>query len=78
MRTTRRRGCRLLQRPGFALLATAAHTMQTSGTGFAVSGMLPHLDRTATLLWPQQRCVPYRSVAAAVTAIRIDQTYRVA
>jgi hypothetical protein len=40
--------------------------------------MLPHLDRIATLLWPQQRYVRYRSVAAAVTAIRIDQTHRVA
>ena len=63
---------------GFVLLATAAQMMQTSGNGFAVSGMLPNLDRIATLLWPQQRCVRYRSVAAAVTAIRIEQTYRVA
>jgi anti-anti-sigma factor len=59
---------------GFALLANAAATAQTNGTGYVVSGLLPHLDRIATLLWPEQPCVRYRSAAAAVTAIRIDHT----
>jgi anti-anti-sigma factor len=52
---------------GFALLFTAAATAQTNGTGYAVSGLLPHLDRIATLLWPEQHCLRYRSAAAAVT-----------
>jgi hypothetical protein len=38
--------------------------------------MSPHLNRIANMLWPEQGCVRYRSVAAAVTAIRIDHTYR--
>lgn len=61
---------------GFARLAIAAATTQTNAVGFAVSGLSPHLDRVATLLWPERHCVRYRSVAAALTAIRIDQTYR--
>lgn len=64
---------------GFALLVTAAATAQSNGIRFAVSGLSPHLDRVATLLWPQrseQPCVRYRSAAAAVTAIRTEQTYR--
>ena len=61
---------------GFALLAEAARTAHASGIGYTVSGLSAHLDRVATLLWPERRCVSYRSVAAAVTAIRIDQTYR--
>ena len=60
---------------GFALLSTAAATAQTNGTGYALSGMPPHLDRIATLLWPEQHCLRYRSAAAAVTAIRIDHTH---
>ncbi len=62
---------------GFALLATAAGTAASSGIGYSVSGMLPSLDRIATLLWPERRCVRYRSVVAAVTAIRLDHTSRV-
>lgn len=61
---------------GFALLAATAHDARSSGICCAVSGMLPHVDRVASMLWPEQLCVRYRSVAAAVTAIRIDQTYR--
>jgi anti-anti-sigma factor len=61
---------------GFALLFTAAATAQTNGTGYALSGLSPHLDRIATLLWPGQRCVRYRSTAAAVTAIRIHHTHQ--
>lgn len=63
---------------GFAVLASAAGTAQTktNRTGYALSGLPPHLDRFATLLWPEQRCVRYRSAAAAVTAIRIEQTHR--
>lgn len=61
---------------GFALVADTAATAQTNGTNYAVSGMSPHLDRIATLVWAEQRCVRYRSTAAAVTGIRIDQIYR--
>ena len=61
---------------GFTLLATAATTAQTNGTGYALSGLSPHLGRFATLLWPEAPFVRYSSTATAVTAIRIDQTYR--
>lgn len=61
---------------GFALLARFVQTTQENGVGCAVSGLSPHLDRVATILWSQQHCVRYRSTAAAVTAMRIDQTYR--
>jgi anti-anti-sigma factor len=61
---------------GFALLAAAARTARIWGTGYALSGMNPHLDRVATLLDPEKDCVQYRSVAAAVTAIRVRHTYR--
>lgn len=61
---------------GFGLLATTAATAQSRGTRFALSGLPPHLNRFAALLWLEQPCVLYRSVAAAVTAIRIDQAHR--
>jgi anti-anti-sigma factor len=61
---------------GFALLATAARTAQADGISYALSGLPAHLDRVATLLWPEQPWIRYRSAAAAVTAIRIDHTYR--
>jgi anti-sigma B factor antagonist len=59
---------------GFALLAEAVPAAQIRGTGFALSGLAPHLDRVATLLKFEERCVHYRSVAAAVHAIRVDHT----
>jgi anti-anti-sigma factor len=61
---------------GFAVLAAAAAAAHTNGTGYALSGMSLHLDRIATLLWSERRCVRYRSAAAAVTAIRINHTYQ--
>jgi anti-anti-sigma factor len=61
---------------GFALLAEAARTAQIRETGFALSGLAPHLNRIATLLEFEERCVRYRSVAAAVHAIRVDHTNR--
>jgi anti-anti-sigma factor len=61
---------------GFALLAAADRTAQTCGTGYALSGLTLHLNRLATLLDREQRCVRYRSVAAAVSAIRVDHTHR--
>jgi anti-anti-sigma factor len=60
---------------GFAVLAAAATTAHTNGTGYALSGVHPHLDRIATLLWPEQPCLRYRSTGAAVTAIRLDHTH---
>lgn len=61
---------------GFALLAEAARAAQSRNVGFAVSGLSPRLNRVATLLGFEQRCVRYRSVATAVHAIRVDHTYR--
>ena len=56
---------------GFALLIDAARTAETEGTGYALSGLTAHLDRVAALLYPEKGCVHYRSVVAAVTAIRV-------
>lgn len=61
---------------GFELLADTAHTAARAGISFALSGLSPHLARVIALLWPNEHFVRYRSVAAAVTAIRVDQTYR--
>jgi len=61
---------------GFALFAAAARTARTCGTGYALSGLTPRLNRLATLLEPEHRCVRYRDVAAAVSAIRVEHTYR--
>lgn len=63
---------------GFALLADAAHAALAAGTRLAVSGLNDHLDRITTILWLDEPMVRYRSVAAAVTAIRIDHTYLLA
>ena len=62
---------------GFALLAAAARTAQTRGICCSLSGLSRQLDRVASLLWRAQ-CVRYRSVAAAVNAIRVDDTDRLA
>lgn len=61
---------------GFVLIATTAATAQANGVGYAVSGLPPHLARIASLVWSGHPGVPYRSAAAAVTAIRIEHTYR--
>lgn len=61
---------------GFLLLAGGARAAQNSGIGYALSGLNPHLDRVATLIGPEPGCVRYRSVAAAISAIRVDHTYR--
>lgn len=62
--------------PGFALIAATAHTARTRGIGYAVSGLSSHMDRVATILWPDDHLTRYRSTAAAVTAIRIVQAHR--
>jgi anti-anti-sigma factor len=61
---------------GLGLFAAAARTTEESGIGYALSGLAPHLDRVATLLWPGRDCVRYRSVSAALSAARVDQSYR--
>lgn len=61
---------------GFTLLATAARAARISGIGCAVSGMTSHLDRVASMLWPEHGCIRYRSVATALSGIRMDQTSR--
>lgn len=60
----------------FALLAATADTAHANETRYAVSGLNPNLDRIATLLWPENPYMRYRSAAAAVIAIRIDQAYQ--
>ena len=69
-------GVRFCSVRGFALLAAAAHTARAAGIGFVLSGLTGHLDRIATLLWPEEHFIRYRSVAAAVTALRMEHTYR--
>jgi len=61
---------------GFVLLAGGARAAQSSGISYALSGLTPYLERIATLIEPEPGCVRYRSVAAAVSAIRVDHTYR--
>jgi anti-anti-sigma factor len=61
---------------GYALLADAVRTAQSRNTGFALCGLASHMDRVATLLEFEEGCVRYRSVAAAVHAIRVEHTYR--
>lgn len=63
---------------GFALLADALSTARADGVGYALSGLNTHLDRIATMLWTDQNLVRYRTAAAGVTAIRIDQASRLA
>lgn len=61
---------------GFHVLADAEYAARAAGMSFALSGLNDHLQRIVTLLWPAGRLLSYRSAAAAVTAVRIDQTYR--
>ena len=61
---------------GFALLAETALAATTRDVAFALSGMTAHHDRVATMLLPDLGVIRFRSVADAVTAIRIDDTHR--
>lgn len=64
---------------GFALLADTGRVAAARGTGYAISGLAPHLQRHAQLLWTGGGAVGraairrYRSAATAVTAIRADR-----
>jgi anti-anti-sigma factor len=56
---------------GLDLLTQTGRTAAENSTGYAVSGVLPQIDRIWTLCWnDDQLPVRYRSTAAAVTAIR--------
>lgn len=61
---------------GFALLAVTARAAALAGIRFALAGLGGHHDRMLTMLWPDEPVVRYRTVAAAVTAIRNDHTDR--
>ena len=61
---------------GFALLAETALAATTQDVAFTLSGMTAHHDRVATMLLPDLGVIRFRSVADAVTAIRIDDTHR--
>lgn len=55
---------------GLALLTQTGHTAAEQATGYAVSGVPPHLDRVWTLGWGGELPVRHRSIAVAVAAIR--------
>ena len=55
---------------GLDLLTRAGHTAAEEQTGYAVSGVLPHLDRVWSLGWDDDLPVRYRSIVVAVAAIR--------
>ena len=61
---------------GFALLAETALAATTQDVAFVLSGLTAHHHRVATMLLPDLGVIRFRSVADAVTAIRIDDTYR--
>lgn len=63
-------------RPPHTRTPTTAASAQAEGIGYAVSGLTPFHGRIATLLWTEPTCVRHPSAAAAVTAIRTEQTYR--
>jgi anti-anti-sigma factor len=61
---------------GFALLAETALAAATRDVAFVLSGLTAHHHRVATMPLPDLGVIRFRSVADAVTAIRIDDTYR--
>ncbi len=54
---------------GLALLTHTGHIAAGQQTGYAVSGVPPHLDRVWALGWGGGRPVRYRSIVVAVGAI---------
>lgn len=61
---------------GLATLADTASTAAGRRLGYAVSGLSPHLDRTAAMLWSPDGPTRYRSLAVAVTTIRAGHARR--
>ncbi len=61
---------------GFALLTHIGRIAAEQQTGYAVSGVPPHLDRVWGLGWGRGRPVRYGSIAAAVAAIRAAADFR--
>lgn len=59
---------------GFVLLAEVARTARASGIGYAVSGSNSFFDRIAAIVGADEETVRYRSLADAVSAIRMDHT----
>lgn len=55
---------------GLARLTQTGHTAADQATGYAVSGVPPHLDRVWTLGWDGEVPVRHRSIVVAVSAIR--------
>lgn len=58
---------------GLCLVGDAAVRATVGTTRFAVSGLSAHLDRVAAMLWEPGTPARYRSIAAAVTAMRAEQ-----
>lgn len=61
---------------GFELFAETAVTAAARGIGFALSGLTAHQERVITLLSSHPGPVLHRSVAAAVSSLRTDDTHR--
>lgn len=55
---------------GLELLTRTGHIAAEKQTGYAVSGVPPHLDRVWARGWGGDLPVRYRSIVAAVAAIR--------
>jgi anti-sigma B factor antagonist len=56
---------------GLDLLTHTGHTTTETATRFAVCGVAPHIDRLWTLIWEGDLPIRHRSIAAAMTAIRL-------
>lgn len=59
---------------GLALLTQTDLIAAEDATGYALSGVLPHIDRVWALCCGDDRPVRYHSTAAAVTAIRAAES----
>jgi anti-anti-sigma factor len=55
---------------GLDLLTQTGHTTTKKAIGYAVSSVLPQIDRIWTLCWDGDLPIRYHSTAAAITAIR--------
>ncbi len=60
---------------GLDVLTRSHHTAAEQAIGYAVSGVPPGIDRIWTLCWEGDLPVRYRSITAAVTAIRAHHAH---
>lgn len=61
---------------GLDLLTQTGRTAAENATGYAVSNVLPQIDRVWTLCWDDDLPVRYRNIATALTAILADHRDR--